>query len=144
MDRSTRNQAIRGVAGNLAALTIATVTLYVAMLMGIRWAAFGLITIGVFITGYTLSYCLLWLGLRGRALRVAAFLTAPLWLLAGGIVALAAYDTPVRCGPAFGEQPFAEVAGAQLDEAWGRGLGDLCLPKGKDVAATLLARLQRG
>ncbi len=143
MGPSTRSDAIKGGARNLAALTIAGVTLYVAMLMGIRWAAFGLITIGVFFAGYTLGYCLLWLGLRGRALKVAAFLTAPLWLGAGAYVAHAAYETPVRCGSGFGEKPFVEVAGTRLSDARGRPTNHLCLPEARDVAATLLARLQR-
>ncbi len=142
MGRSTRSEAVISGARNLAALTIAGVTLYVAMLMGIRWAAFGLITIGIFFLGYTLSYGLLWLVLRGRPLKIAAFLAAPLWLAGGAIVAHAAYATPVRCGPGFGQKPFVEVAGARLSDARDQTRARLCLPEVRDVAATLLARLR--
>ncbi len=143
MDLSTRSRAIAGVAQNLVALTIAGVTLYVAMLIGIRWAAFALITVGVFFAGYCVTYGLLWLGFRGRALRVAAFLSAPLWLGAGAIVAHAAYQTDVRCGPGPGTQRFEEVAGARVTDIRGRPTETPCLPDPRDVAATLLAQVGR-
>lgn len=137
-DRSTA-KALRSFAGNLAALTIAGVTLYIAQRMGIRWAVFGMVTIGVFVLGYTVTYGLLWAAFRGPALKVLGVLAAPVWLAAGYVVADAAYDTTVLCGPGFGQKPFSQVAGTHRRDIHGAPSRP-CLPRPKDVAQTLLDR----
>ncbi len=136
MGRSTPRGGIRGAAQNAIALAIAGAGLYAALWIGQPLALFGIVTVGVFAAGNGLTYLVLRMLANGWALKALAFLAALLWLAAGVMVADAAYDTPVRCGPGLGAQPFREVAGSFETGLNGRARRP-CLPAAAAVLQTL-------